>query len=173
MTTLGLTGLISAYVLVALLLLSINLYSNWSWRIKAGTIIVTSFFYIVTYVSYPELLGWPTRETLPERFRLLAIHVEQPNKLTRDEGAIYLWLTDADDVQLAATPRAYRFPYSEPMHEIVMSAGAKLKNGEAQIGEFKEPEDGDIVLLRNKSPTTQISSYLKFYDMPDPMFPEK
>ena len=57
---LGVTGLIAAYVLVALLLLSINLYSNWSWRVKATTIVVVSGFYLVSYFSFSPILGWPT-----------------------------------------------------------------------------------------------------------------
>ena len=44
MFTLGTTGLIAAYILIALLLLSINLYSSWSWKVKATTIIITSSF---------------------------------------------------------------------------------------------------------------------------------
>jgi len=46
--TLGITGIITAYILLALLLLSINLYSKWSWQIKAATIVLTSVFYVVT-----------------------------------------------------------------------------------------------------------------------------
>ena len=78
--TLGITGIISAYILLALLLLSINLYSIWSWQIKAATIVLTSVFYVVTYYSLPGLLGWPTSQNPPAQFRLLAAHVEQPNK---------------------------------------------------------------------------------------------
>lgn len=170
---LGITGLIAACVLILLLLLSINLYSKWSWPVKAATVIVTSAFYVICFLSVPELLGWPTTQPLPERFRLLAIQVDQPNKLTRDEGAIYLWLTDADDESLSAPPRAYRLPYSGPLHELVVSAGAKLKTGSPQIGEFKEPEDEDIKVLKDPTRTSQISKYLQFYDMPDPLFPEK
>ena len=56
--TLGITGIISAYILLALLLLSINLYSKWSWQIKAATIVLTSVFYVVLVVFfYPLRLG--------------------------------------------------------------------------------------------------------------------
>ena len=74
--TLGITGIIAAYILLALLLLSINLYSKWSWHIKAATIVLTSAFYIITYFSLPALLGWPTYQNPPTQFRLLAAHVE-------------------------------------------------------------------------------------------------
>ncbi|MCK5498953.1 MAG: hypothetical protein KAI77_07110, partial [Gammaproteobacteria bacterium] len=70
--TLGISGLIAAYIVLAVLLLSINLYSKWSWHVKAITIIITSAFYIVSYFSFPPLLGWPTKQALPSHFRLLS-----------------------------------------------------------------------------------------------------
>ena len=141
MFALGTTGLIAAYILIALLLLSINLYSKWSWKVKASTIIVTSFFYIITYYSFPQLLGWPTTENPPERFRLVASHVQQPDKVTGEEGYVYLWLTRIDDLSSPTPPRAYRLDYSNELHEIVINANAKLKKGIAQLGEFKDRQN--------------------------------
>ena len=69
MFTLGITGLVTAYVLLALLLLSVNLYSSWSWKIKFGSILLVTFFYAVTYLSLPPLLGWPTGDDPPARLR--------------------------------------------------------------------------------------------------------
>ena len=57
MYTLGIAGLVAAYILIALLLLSINLYSNWSWKVKAGSIVVTTLLYVVTYLSFPRCLA--------------------------------------------------------------------------------------------------------------------
>ena len=42
---LGISGLIAAYILLAALLLSVNLYSKWSWQLKTITIIITSVFF--------------------------------------------------------------------------------------------------------------------------------
>jgi hypothetical protein len=109
--TLGATGLITAYVVIGLLLLSINLYSKWSWPVKAATIVITSIFYIVTYFSIPPLLGWPTSGRLPERFRLLAIHVQEPNKTLDLEGEIFLWVTEVG-ARADIEPRAFRIPYA-------------------------------------------------------------
>ena len=39
-------GLVSAYVVVALLLLSLNLTSRWKWWVKAAAIVVTGIFFI-------------------------------------------------------------------------------------------------------------------------------
>ncbi len=38
MMNLGFAGLTAAYVFIALLLLSINLYSRWRWPVKAAAV---------------------------------------------------------------------------------------------------------------------------------------
>ncbi|MCG8378429.1 MAG: hypothetical protein MI865_03020, partial [Proteobacteria bacterium] len=110
--TIGITGILAGYILLGLLLLSINLYSNWSWYIKAFTIVLTSAFYVITYFSFPPLLGWPTSQHPPEQFRLIAAHVVQPNKETGEEGSVYIWLTEIEDMNTSAEPRAYELNYS-------------------------------------------------------------
>ena len=110
--TLGISGLIAAYILLAALLLSVNLYSKWSWQLKTITIIITSVFYIISYISFPPLLGWPTNQKLPAHFRLLATEVHQPDKLTGEEGSVFLWLKEVEDITTLVLPRAYVLPYS-------------------------------------------------------------
>lgn len=172
MFTFGLTGLVASYVLLALLLLSINLYSSWSWPVKAATIIITSLFYLVAYFSIPPMLGWPTTADLPQKFKLNAIQIMQPDKLTNTDGVIYLWLTEIDDLEAAATPRAYELPYSDPLYKAVNEARTRMKKGIEQLGEIAKPDE-DAVKIDKAGKTTQISSPIKFYDLPDPMFPEK
>ena len=172
MFTLGVTGLTAAYILIALILLSINLYSNWSWKVKAGTIIITSVFYIITYLSFPYLLGWPTTENPPERFRLIASHVQQPNKVTGENGYVYLWLTQIDDLSSVIPPRAYRLDYSNELHELVINANSKLNKGIPQLGEFDDHQNV-IDELKNAPRSGQKSINIQFYDLPDPLFPDK
>ena len=172
MYTLGVTGLVAAYVLVAVLLVSINLYSNWSWKVKATSIIITSIFYIITYFSYPPLLGWATNESPPERFRLIAAHVQQPDKVSGETGAIYLWLTELDDLTDDMPPRNYKLAYSNELHEKVINANAKLNKGIALLGEF-EDELGTDIEVQDKSRMGLISTKIQFYDLPDPLFPDK
>ncbi len=172
MYTLGIAGIVAAYVLVAVLLLSINLYSNWSWRVKATSIIITTAFYIVTYMSFPPLLGWPTSENPPERFRLISAYVHQPNKVTGHPGAVYLWLGKLEDLTDDVTPRAYELPYTNMLHEMVIIASSRLDKGIAQLGEFDDELDNNLKPL-DKRRSGQESVNLQFYDLPDPLFPEK
>lgn len=172
MFTLGMSGLIAAYVLIALLLLSVNLYSSWSWPVKVATIIITSLFYLVTYFSLPSLLGWPTSEDLPAKFKLNSVHVVQPDKLSGNKGAIYLWVTEIKDLHPIRVPRAYKLPYSDPLYKQVNKASIKMNKGMQQMGEYKKPE-GDVEIIENPGRTGQVSTPVKFYDLPDPLYPEK
>lgn len=173
MVELGTAGLVAAYVLVALLLLSINLYSRWPWWVKAGTIVLTSAFYIVTYFSFPPLLGWPTEAKLPERFRLISAYVQEPNKATGSEGNIYLWATSVAAGTDTSEPRAYRLPYSNELHQKVSAANVKLRKGLAQLGETHESKKAKIEHPLDVSRGGQKSLDVEFYDLPDPLFPEK
>ena len=167
----GITGIISAYILIGLLLLSINLYSNWSWRVKATSIIITSAFYIITYFSFPPLLGWPTTEKLPLQFRLISAHVEQPNKETGKKGFIYLWIAEIENMSSTYAPRAYELDYSNELHEKIINVKSKLDKDIAQLGEFKEPDDTMNQVDEQRRGVKSV--YIEFYDLPDPLFPEK
>ena len=173
MLTLGIAGLLAAYVLVALLLLSVNLYSDWSWQVKAGTIIATTLFYAVTYLSFPPLLGWPTGEAPPQRFRLVAADVLQPDKATGAAGKIFLWLKDLDDLSARARPRAYELPYSGALHERVTQAQVKLEKGMQQLGEIKPPEEGNRSRVDRLTRTVEQAVNIEFFDLPDPLIPDK
>tara|TARA_Y100000739_G_C20496363_1_gene412805 strand:+ start:208 stop:720 length:513 start_codon:yes stop_codon:yes gene_type:complete len=169
--TLGITGIIAAYILLAVLLLSINLYSKWPWQLKAGAIVITSAFYVITYFSFPALLGWPTTQDPPTQFRLLAAHVEQPDKEKNTTGIIYLWLSKINNMTDLSDPRAYEFDYSPELHEKIINVNAKLDNNIAQIGEFKEPDDAFAEVTEQKRGVKSIK--IEFYDLPDPLFPDK
>lgn len=168
---LGITGIVSAYILIGLLLLSINLYSKWSWRVKATSIIVTSAFYVITFYSFPPLLGWPTTEYLPSQFRLISAHVVQPNKETGEEGSVYLWLSEIENMSSSSKPRAYELQYSNELHEKIVNVKAKLDKDIAQLGEFKEPDDTFNQVDEQRRGVKSV--HIEFYDLPDPLFPDK
>ena len=45
-----------------------------------------------------NLMGWPTNGSLPDKFRLVAAQIYEPNALINSEGSIFLWITDMDDL---------------------------------------------------------------------------
>ena len=181
------SGLVIAYVVVALVLLIANLGARWSWRVKAGAIVTTSALYLVTYFSYPALLGWPTAEPLPARFKLLAAYVERATEADTEPREILLW---AIDQSAASTrePRAYRVPYSALLHEKVEEASERIRKGLPQIGEVRASKSNSLATAAGaasgskKGGTTgratdteggQVSSAIEFQDLPAPKFPDK
>lgn len=173
MFLIGQSGLVAAYVVIALLLLALLLYTPWSWRVKGLMVVVVSAFYLVSYFSLPPLLGWPTDAELPKRFNLVAIFVVEPDKTSGAEGEIFLWATDMAKGPRGAEPRAYRVPFSGELHAKVVEAGNKMRKGLPQLGEISEEQTGPHARPTDQSEGGQKSVSIDFFDLPDPLFPEK
>ena len=170
---LGVISLIGSYVLLALLLLSLNLYSNWGWRVKTGAIALVSIFYLVTYLSFPPILGWPTKDKIPTEFRLISGYALEPNKKTGEDGEIFLWVTDLSKNPKAAKPRAFVLPYSEELNRKVTSASDKIKKGKPQIGEIQENNTELPNSSQGLSKKQPKRIAINFFDLPDPSLPSK
>jgi hypothetical protein len=135
-------GLVIAYGLLAVLLLSLNLRSAWRWPVKAAAILITSLFFVLAFCSIQAMLGWPTGSEPPAGFQLHAALVQEPARRTGDPGGIYLWLSPKkDDGSLSGPPRAYALPYSRALHEAVARAQARLEEGIAVEGEARGARD--------------------------------
>ena len=166
--------IIICYVALGFLLLLFNLRTNFHWIFKSSMIILTTFFYILTYNSFKEIVGWPTKGVLPDKFRLIAAQIYEPNALINSEGSIYLWLTNMDDFAGLGTPRSYEVPYNKIVHEKVSKALVDIKNGIPQMGESGEEEEGGLInRILEKKKVSSKSDNLDFFDMPNQLLPEK
>ena len=170
---LGVISLTASYVLVAFLLLVLNLYSNWAWRIKGGLIVLVSVFYLITYLSFPPILGWPTKDELPSEFRLISGYVLEPNKKTGKDGQVFLWLTDLAEDPKIAKPRSFFLPYSEELNKKVATASEKLKKGKPQVGELQEERRDVPASSQGLSKNKPKNIAINFFDLPDPSIPSK
>ncbi len=152
MVSLGFIGVLSAYVIVAVLLLSLNVAPRWSWWVKATSIVVTSAFFIVSYYSIIDIMGWPVKDDMPERFQLHWARIIEPDKLLNTPGAIFLWVEELDDQNIPqGVPRAFRLPYTVPLDNGVNDALDMISNGQDVGGtaqeydeEEQEQEDGEV-----------------------------
>jgi len=139
-------AIVAGYVVMAVLLLSLNLTSRWRWWIKGGAIVVTGLFFFATFFSIASLLGWPAGQSkLPTSFALISTHVVEPDPFTGDDGAIYLWVEELDDDNfVVGQPRAIRLEYTEPQAENVENAQDLLDQGEQVAGDVNEnPQEGE------------------------------
>jgi len=165
MPTLEFAGLMTAYVVIAVLLLSLNLFSRWSWWVKVITDIIVVAFFWISYESFPQLMGWPTKQGLPNQFYLHAINIDEPSR-------IFLWGTDLDRGLGRTAPRAYELPYNKKLHEQLDIASRKLRRGLPVIGEISASdgisEDGEAVIQKKANEMD-----VRFIDAPQSLMPRK
>ena len=190
--TLPLAGIVASYVLIAVLLLSLNLASHWHWGIKAAAIVITTGFFGVCYLSTTGLIGWPSEAHVPEHFQLHWATVVEPDKLNGLSGSIYLWVEALDENKMpAGTPRAFRVPYSRELADRIGHAKERIEQGADQLGTARDlempegqpdedrrlagapPGQGEPVSTGDPTAFIQHQPSIEFEDMPPPALPPK
>jgi hypothetical protein len=190
--TTAVIGLVAAYVVLAVLLLSLNLTSLWRWWIKAAAIIVTTAFFAVTFQAVSGFLGWPTTQKLPARFNLVSSLVVEPDKRTNDRCCIYLWAEELDANNIPSSkPRSYQLPYSDALARKITRAQEKRDRGVDVMGRVddglsprQEEVKSDIKIGRidrngeqnavaDSVPFMDDSEHLSFEDLPPVILPDK
>jgi hypothetical protein len=185
-------GLGAAYVVVAVLLLSLNLTSQWRWWIKASAIVITTTFFGISVQAINGLTGWPTTQKPPARFNLLWTMVVEPDKKTNNPGWIYLWAEglDANNVP-SSRPRSYQLPYSDALARKITQAQEKRERGVDVMGRIDDGQPvtrdelkNDIKMgkITNSSeeltaaetvPFMDDGARLNFEDLPPVVLPDK
>ncbi len=142
-------GLSLAYAAVAALLLNLNLATPHPRWVKTGAIVVVTGLYAAAWHGTHSLLGWPTDEPLPGRFRLQAIVVDEPDRKSRHDGGVYFWVrrVNEDGVPLGE-PRSYVQPWSRELAQTAQNAQEELAGGALLEGSFDgsgaEAIQGDV-----------------------------
>jgi hypothetical protein len=129
----------AAYVVMAVVLLSMGLTSRFGWVVKALTIVVVSVFFVEVFFATRGLLGWPAEVGLPPKFQLLWARVVEPDVKLAEAGAVYLWIEELDANNVpSGTPRSYRLPYTRPLADKTSKARDEIVLGNAQEGSAEE-----------------------------------
>jgi hypothetical protein len=137
----ALFGTVAVYILLAVLLLSLNIASLWRWWVKLGAIILTTAAFIWTYLAITGLVGWPSPQAIPGRFSLIATRIVEPDKASGAPGHLYMWVEAVDDDNLpVAQPRNHEVAYTEKLAEALYAAQQKLNDGQHVLGEMLEEE---------------------------------
>jgi hypothetical protein len=190
--TLPLTGIVLSYVVIAVLLLSLNLASRWHWGVKAAAIAVTTGFFGVAYAAITGLVGWPSEDRVPEHFQLHWATVVEPDKLNGLPGSIYLWLESLDENNMpAGTPRAFRVPYTRELADRIGHAKERIEQGMDQAGTARDlyvpegppdeerrlagapPRQNELGSRGDPTAFIQHMPAIEFEDMPAPVLPPK
>ena len=127
--------LVTAYVVIAALLLSFYFYTSFSKTFKASILILTSCFYFFTWHALEGLMGWPANQDMPSDFRILWINISEPDKENINSGEIFFWVKDLDNAGIpSAKPRAYSIEWSEENAKTAEEALKKMEEGEILNG---------------------------------------
>jgi hypothetical protein len=141
-----------SYALIGALLLVVLVYARLPWSAKAIAVVVTSAFYIASFMGVRGLLGWASVDRLPASFKLLQARIVEPHSLEGDPGSIYLWVEALDeDNRPSGIPRAYRIPYSDSLAQKTDKAITEIAAGRPQGGraaDFGTGEGGLIAAAR-------------------------
>jgi len=141
-----------SYALIGALLLVVLVYARLRWSAKAVAVVVTSVFYVVSFVGTRGLLGWASTDRLPANFKLLQARIVDPHTVEGDPGSVYLWVEALDDDNRpSGVPRAYRLPYSDALAEKTHAAENQIAAGHPQGGraaDFGTGEGGLIEAAR-------------------------
>ena len=137
-----------SYALIGALLQIVLVYARLHWSAKAVAVVVTSAFYIASFVGVRGLLGWATVDRLPVAFKLLQARIVEPHSLEGDPGSIYLWVETLDEGNRpSGVPRAYRLPYRDALAEKTDKAISEIAAGRPQGGRAADLGSGEGGLM--------------------------
>jgi hypothetical protein len=160
-----------AYIALAVLALVMCLKTQWPLIAKIALIAAVTGLYFVAYSAHEGLMGWPTKERMPERFVLLATVIEEPNKEKSTTGHIYVWVNGLVGNKPLAEPRAYRLPYEKDLHALLGEAMKKNRQGVTQIGRLEaKPGPTGASWMRGAG---NDNVTIKMSDLPAAQLPEK
>lgn len=123
-----------AFALLVALLLWLIVGARGYWPVKLALIVALPIFALFVWRALDSYKGYPAAFEPPNDSVLLASVVREPSD--GEKGAVWLWLVPlGEDVPLLGykpgegEPRAYRLPYSRPLHEQVDKGTAIRRRG--------------------------------------------
>lgn len=174
--------LIVAYVAIAALLLSFYFYSTFSTTLKNVTILLVTLFYFFTWYSLEGILGWPSQQDMPDKFRILWIDIQEPQKKNDHEGEIYFWIKSLNSLELPdGKPRAYSIGWSEENAQKAEEALSRMEEGEILNGNIsrnilsgdREKSERNIYEEEGSSNTEAGEPSFEFKEIAPPTLPPK
>ncbi len=141
-------GIAITFIILAALLSWIIIGIGGKWLLKGCLTTVSILFGVLLYVSIPNILGWPSSQSLSEKYQVLWIVIKEPS--AGDSGSIYLWTKSATQNLSSYSlynpdikqPRVFAVPYSRELHEQAQGAIKALKAGKVVMGGVKGEGEG-------------------------------
>jgi hypothetical protein len=151
-------GITISFIALSSLVLWFVIGSRGIWGLKMVAIASSIYLMLSIAGSMDEFRGWPTVSSMPEKFQVHWVIIDEPNYAMGHEGAIYIWATPNENGSIERDgwmswlvlfrddndghPRAYKIPYGVRTHERLEPMMAKIKDGDRIIG-MNLTEEGD------------------------------
>lgn len=143
----GYLGIITAYILIATMLLWLFINSKTYLAIKIVAVPLVLWYGLVLYHTPGNLMGWPKKiesvEDLPRDAFVVGVSIKEPSKKTSDPGGIFITIVETNsDTEVHFTlnpkaaftydgsgkPRIYEIPYTKKLHKQMIEM-QKAKDG--------------------------------------------
>lgn len=144
-TWFGHISLAIAFVILATVVLWFFIKTPGKVVVKVLMIPATIWYGLALYYAIPNLMGWPTTQMVPDNSHVIAFRIKEPNPLTDDAGAIFIWADTqpgsetpkrerivllnpktAFDYHNKIDPRTYKLPYSRQAHRAILNAQKQM-----------------------------------------------
>ena len=150
--TSGILLILFIFIFISSLLLIIILKLKINWIIKFSLIIISTVIYISVYQGMMTFAGWPSEQMLPNKFQIHSTFVREPDKFTKENGAIYLWIEQLDEFNVPlGIPRSYELPYTPPLEEEILDVQSKIDLGIDQSASVKKLTQEELDLYNEKN----------------------
>ena len=123
-----------AYAVLFAILVNVYFFTNFSVKIKIFLIFLVLMFSIISYSSIREMQGIPYRNKdfskNDQLYKILWSGVNEPNKLKKTKGEIFLLLSSTDAAGIEeGDPRLYAVEYNPLLLEKIMEIEKMAKKG--------------------------------------------
>jgi hypothetical protein len=149
-----------SFFILSAIILWIFISTKGKWLPKAIAISLVLYFFVSIENSMDSFSGWPTKDSVPDKFQIHWVVIDEPNYANDNPGKIYIWATDISEHKNDNTygcdggylnfknnhhgePRVYYIEYSEEMHERLQGVMPNLKRGVPVLGGKPTGPDSD------------------------------
>ena len=171
------------FFILSAIALWIFIGSKGNWVTKALLISAILYFFGSVNSSMDSFSGWPTNDSLPEKFQVHWFVVDEPNLANNNPGKIYIWIVDIGEEEERGShgcnglflsfeedhngePRVYEIKYSTKMHKRLQDVMPSLLRGAPVLGgkPKKKTDDTGVISELNDS---DVSDEFMLYDLPE------
>lgn len=122
-------GIILTYSLLSAVMLYAVINGRGRWQVKAAMVCIVPFMGFLIVLGFQRHAGWPVTSSPPDGSIIAGSYILEPNPVTHDPGAIYVWLFPPGSIR----PRAYQMPYSRQAHQQLEEARKAGRAGKVMV----------------------------------------